>query len=204
MHADPLVAGPILGWRLWFIPEGEFILRSLQVHQSPWIPRQAYQAVCSRQKGFFLRKKPLHSLDEIPHLDCACGIYALPNAMAIYRYYQDEWLYYLQMKYKERCRHQLVERYGTSRPKTVIGQVSLWGKVNETGQIVQRKVSGYRAQMAYPKRVFVAKEIWDDQTEVLSDALSRSYQIETTILNEVSDLLWIDGNSKDRDQLPIN
>jgi hypothetical protein len=121
---------PIVGWRTWHAVErrGETYLTSW-FHQARWTPLEPLVSVCEAPRFPWFRRRPRHTA---PTVDCTCGIYATTLEKAA--------RYVLQ---------------GPSRPfwpmevsSPVLGEVALWGDVVECTQ-------GWRASVAYPRRLFV-------------------------------------------------
>jgi hypothetical protein len=100
----PTVLDVRYGWKMWKISctdDGDveqFRLRSVVIANTLWEPREVNKARCA-QLPISIR----HDLEEIPHKNCMCGIYALhkPDKGKKYGEYKGTWT----------------------------GQVKLWGKV---------------------------------------------------------------------------
>jgi hypothetical protein len=131
VSAAPDFIEPIVGWRTWLVVQegGGFRLRSV-VYDALWPARKELVARClrrSRALWFPWRRRPEHAS---PGGGCGCGIYAAgePEEAASY----------------------LEERsWGdASSVQTVIGTVSLWGRVIECRR-------GWRASHAYPHAIYV-------------------------------------------------
>lgn len=130
--AVPDAIEPIVAWRFWRVGSGDRLLRSLTGRHQRWEPGRALEARCrfddvDRSEW---RYQVVSGFSPDPHPapaeGCTCGLYAARSL--------------------EHLRAQPL--FGLSR--TVVGQVSLWGKVIP-GQ------HGFRAQFAYPTRLSVSE-----------------------------------------------
>lgn len=121
---------PVVAWRYWRMGTGDGLLRSLTGRQVQWEPGQALRARCRFDDidRSDWRYRLVSGFSQDPHPapaeGCTCGLYAARSL--------------------EHLRGQML--FGLNR--TVVGQVSLWGKVIPGQQ-------GYRAEFAYPERLCV-------------------------------------------------
>ncbi len=158
MSLVPDMIEPIVGWRTWNAQgyKNQTLLGSL-VWNEIWQPGRVMQAECVRQarslEGCCCGK---YFLSQIP-LGCTCGIYA-------HRTYQQ--LLAARPNDKE------FYRYPLWSSAIIHGEVNLWGRV------IQGK-KGYRAQYAYPKKLFVHAYIPKDlaRCEKLASDLSELYNV---------------------------
>jgi hypothetical protein len=131
----PDFAAPIVGWRTWLVVKGADGLRLGSVVQPTlWEPLRELVGEClahHRLVWFFRRRR--RSDHDAPHLRCSCGIYASKDAQLAGQY----------VFTREFERRHVVGR--------VIGRVSLWGRVLACPR-------GWRAQFAYPERIYVPME----------------------------------------------
>ena len=96
-----------------------------------YVPREKIEAQCSPCSTFGISLKVIHDHTEpAPHLNCMCGIYALKEKQQLLR----------EMNH---ISHGI---------RFVYGEVNLWGTIIEHRD-------GYRAQYAYPKRLWCAPAI---------------------------------------------
>jgi hypothetical protein len=144
---------PIVGWRYWKVTPGG--LASLNVRDSYWPPRRAYQAEC--------RAAPIpmpHSADALPSESCACGIYAARDLDTL---------------------KQLVYPYADAlfrQRRIAVGEVKLWGRVIEGRR-------GYRAQRAYPKSLYLVSRKHDEPWVRFSEvALEGAYGVPVGVLDK--------------------
>jgi hypothetical protein len=90
------------------------------------MPREAKKAECVKGRK--------HT-ERLPVESCRCGFYATRD---------------LEQLLTETNYHYVAARSGI----TVIGEVSMWGKVIPASQ-------GWRAEIAYPRELFLPYEAWD-------------------------------------------
>lgn len=97
----PDYVSPIVGYRAW-----RWKATGLQsLNGQPWLPGQPLEARCGPPAGTIASADTGHSPNELPHLDCTCGVYAAKNL--------------------EHLREIDYERLG------IHGEVHLWGTVVE-------------------------------------------------------------------------
>lgn len=116
---------PIIGWRAWEFLHPHFLADVNKRHI--WVPGEKIEARCHLFTGNLLFPTQEHVA---PEFRCQCGIHAFKNSGVL--------------------GHEIMTGWNFTVPNETrfIGEVSLWGKI-----IVHRL--GYRAQFAYPKRVYV-------------------------------------------------
>jgi hypothetical protein len=122
-------AAPVIGWRVWIVTATADGLRLGSVlHDEVWAPRTTALASCHRHDDLFAEPMPPHPT---PSPECGCGFHAARDAVDVLAYLQ-----------------------GRAEPATVcrlVGEAALWGRLVETE-------SGWRAEAAYPVRLYVADE----------------------------------------------
>jgi hypothetical protein len=114
---------PIAGWRVWNLsvgPEGSPRLHPVSSDGHAWPPRRAVDARCELPRMLTIGRRQ----HEAPDPDCRCGIYAA-RSLTDFERPRPAW-----------------------PPPSVVGTVSLWGRVIE-------HESGWRAAHAYPVRLRV-------------------------------------------------
>jgi hypothetical protein len=139
---------PIVGWRMWRVENHEIKTRSLarsdlklcsMYNREAWLPRKPLEAACMRRGPSSFRRH-----GAVPQWFCSCGVYA-----------HDEIDSLLPMWFLRAVPGPLSLSGAPSENPAesirVVGEVSLWGKV-----IVHD--DGYRAQYAYPRRLWVEKD----------------------------------------------
>jgi hypothetical protein len=125
----PDYAGPIVGWRGWFVVESEGALRLCSiVHHTLWPPRQELVASCRAREH--RSKSDLAAKHSAPEAVCRCGIYACESAA-------------VATPFLSGSRTPARQTLGF-----VLGRVSLWGKVVECRR-------GWRGERAYPASIYV-------------------------------------------------
>jgi hypothetical protein len=118
---------PIVGWRIWMVGADRermgYQSREVSLHSPfngvPWHPGRRFEASCNNPS----RRIRQHGVG--PEARCSCGVYALKEIESLLW-----WVDFLPLN-------------------SVLGEVSLWGKV-----VVHKH--GYRAQYGYPRRLWVA------------------------------------------------
>lgn len=138
---------PVVAWRAWALAETAAgpELRSV-VYAHPWLPREPLRLVCE-PGGCLGARWPLQ-----PH---ACGIHAFKNrADAVAFPSMWEARRFPQTVFPE---------------QSVVGQVSLWGRVVE-------HVRGYRAELAYPYALVLSPE-----QERLAAPLAARYGVDVVV-----------------------
>jgi hypothetical protein len=122
-------SAPVVGWRAWVVTETVAGLRLGSVlYEEVWTPGTTALATCRRREDFFAEPMPPHPT---PSSECGCGFHAARDPV--------DALSYLR---------------GRNEPSTVcrvLGEVALWGRLVETE-------AGWRAQAAYPVRLYVEEE----------------------------------------------
>ena len=128
---------PVTGWRAWVVTETPDGLRLGSVlYDEIWTPASAALARCRRREELFAEPLPPHAT---PTLECGCGFHAAQDPA--------DALSYLR---------------GRDEPGTVcriLGEVALWGRLVETE-------TGYRAEAAYPLRLYAPDETVADELGV--------------------------------------
>jgi hypothetical protein len=151
---------PVVGWRMWCTTTDDEGVALRSVHRRTVWPRGAplvADCMCGRFQSWLLRRERHGS----PSLECRCGIYA--SGVPLLGAYLAEWLMW----------------GGTL---TVVGRVSLWGRVFEHEH-------GWRAEMAYPLELFVpVGDFGERRAQEAVEALA-AYQVPVST---------VDGTSVDR------
>ena len=132
MSRTPDYAAPILGWRAWLVVRREEGPRLRSVVQPiVWEPRRELVSECLAHRRLVSFRRRRHS-DEGggPDAKCTCGIYAASDAAVAGQY-----------AFNRVLQHRDTEA-------SVLGLVSLWGRVLKCP-------NGWRAEFAYPSRLFV-------------------------------------------------
>jgi hypothetical protein len=159
----PDFAEPLVGWRLWLVvADGGYLWLESVLYATRWSARRALAAVCVTHRRCILcdRAKAEASVSHhAPAEDCECGIYAAmrPDTLAPY----------LDSTYPGRT---AVER--------VLGRVRLWGKVIECEH-------GWRAEHAYPERIYVPTRLNPTQAVDKAQAIAaglRDYGVPVSLL----------------------
>jgi hypothetical protein len=128
----PDVVQVITAYRAWRTGRvgGQVRLFALGVNVV-WEPRQQAEAECKLfgplSKRAFSSHEPRRRDHEAPHFHCQCGIWGFKSL------------------------ENLLSALGPSYKPSVIGKVSLWGRVIETE-------NGFRAQYAYPEQLWPASD----------------------------------------------
>jgi hypothetical protein len=131
VNRAPDFPAPILGWRTWLVVRrGEGLRLTSVVQPTVWEPRRELVSECLAQRRLLSLRRRRHRDVGAPDAECSCGIYAASDAEFAGQYAFDHGL---QRRDAEAC---------------AIGQVSLWGRV-------LRCPRGWRAEFAYPARLFV-------------------------------------------------
>ena len=139
-----------IGWRAWNLGMNDMVPRLGSVsHQTRWEPRQPVEAACGRTKANGKHKPP--------HESCTCGLYSAKTREHL-----------LSMSY-----HFYDLEAGLL---TVIGTVSLWGKVIEGTQ-------GWRAQFGYPRELFLPFEAYGH-----AEPLREEYGVKVTLANTLASI----------------
>jgi hypothetical protein len=130
----PDFAAPIVGWRTWLVIERAegFRLGSV-VQPTLWEPRRQLVAEClARTPLSWLFRRRRRTFDHAPDASCSCGIYASKDAELAGEYVLTA---------------EIQRPFVAAR---VIGLVSLWGRVLACPR-------GWRAEFAYPARIYVPR-----------------------------------------------
>lgn len=135
MTVAPDFAAPIVGWRTWLVVrEADALRLASVVKPTLWEPRRELVGECLRDhRSLWLFRRRTRSGHGAPHFWCSCGIYASKDTKLAGRY----------VFTREFERRHVVGR--------VIGLVSLWGRVLACAR-------GWRAEFAYPRRIYVPME----------------------------------------------
>lgn len=142
----PDVLGPLVGWRYWRLDPVSGLLSSLSRAQI-WEPGNRFTAGCRLARNWLTDSRYRitggvpHAEDDVPGNHCTCGVYAARDL----RHLRGQMLFGLGL--------------------TVVGEVSLWGKVIPGS-------SGYRAEHAYPRHLFAVRRTADWNKEQLVDSLA--------------------------------
>ena len=132
MEPTPDLVSAIEAWRTWLVVRtGEGLRLGSVMYASCWPVRACMHATCRPQPGGWpgLVDSGRHAHDS-PAADCRCGIYGASELAEAARYLDT------------------VGPVGEPVAWSVIGRVSLWGRVFEN-------TDGWRAQFAYPYELFV-------------------------------------------------
>lgn len=137
MSVAPDFAAPIVGWRTWLVVKGADGLRLGSVVQPTlWEPRRELVGECLDRRRLRRFRRRKHNRHHAPDFSCSCGIYASRTTELAGQY----------VFTAEFERRHVVGR--------VIGLVSLWGRV-----LACRR--GWRAEFAYPARIYVPLDAED-------------------------------------------
>jgi len=146
--AIPDAIEPVIGWRYWRVDKKERLLHSLSGAKGYlWQPHTRFEATCPviKRTGIDVRYRFISGMRVEMHDS--------PGEMCRCGIYAARNLTHL--------RRQIL----TGLALNVVGEVSLWGKLIPGSK-------GYRAQYAYPRRLFVIQRTADwDQSEA-AEALS--------------------------------
>lgn len=155
----PDAVGVCYGWRSWKVMHQGLtpLLHAVTKSAHHWTPGAPMVATCE-----------LHGDDpdhEVPEETCGCGLYSAKSLEHLYT-----------MSYHE-------YGGGPDRPTggardtgfTVVGRVSLWGKVIEGTQ-------GWRAEAGYPDTLYLPYEAWR-----LREPLQRFYRVPVYLKNILAD-----------------
>ena len=133
-EVDPsLYIEPTVAWRKWLVDEEDGLLRSLY-KDVVWLPMHKTEAHCYRDRGQLIAGGRCSTA---PNPRCVCGIYAVKQEDEVHRF--------------GRARESLAAAAPSPRTLTVIGTVSLWGRIIETDR-------GYKAEYAYPYELHVIRD----------------------------------------------
>jgi hypothetical protein len=134
----PDYAEPLDAWRLWEVEEVGGEQRLRSLYRICFWPVGAPLEARCEAHRFRLRRRPRHSA---PAATCTCGIYAAPLELL-------------------RTRPELQDGLPEGR-SLVLGTASLWGEVVECER-------GWRAEFAYPSRLFVPLGVFGELAMALS------------------------------------
>jgi hypothetical protein len=163
----PNQVGPEVGWRAWNLKRelphfGNAPRLESATHAYTWIPKVAARAYCPHEE-----EDENGERNHVPGETCSCGFYSAKTLNHLrqlgYSNYDEnsEWI-------------------------TIVGELSLWGKVIEGSQ-------GWRAEFAYPKRLFLPFEAWK-----LARPIQKAYGVKVSLLN----LLDPDADPDEARELP--
>jgi hypothetical protein len=142
VHA-PDVAEPIIGWRYWRLDRERRRLSSLTGSTQPWPANKAFAAACrfARRDRSDFRYRYAGGGQPVEHDAPTEGCTCGVHAARDLKNLRAKMLFGLGLM--------------------VVGEVSLWGKVIPGTR-------GYRAQFAYPRRLFVVQRTadWDQSATV--------------------------------------
>ena len=117
----------VLGWRAWTVRETPSgIGLGSVLFDQLWLAREPAHASCRRDEDPFA---PAIGAHDLVSPECSCGFYAARDPVDAFSYLR-----------------------GRDEPSTlcrILGEVTLWGRVLETE-------SGWRGELAYPTRLYVA------------------------------------------------
>lgn len=133
----PDLAVPIVGWRSWHVVKTDEGWRLSSIHYPElWPAGRELVADCHR--GRFVSAAPGtdHSRHAAPGRRCLCGVYGARDLDHARQYFIACHSTYETVPAAPHYSHR------------VVGQVQLWGRVVECSQ-------GYRAERAYPARLWV-------------------------------------------------
>jgi hypothetical protein len=147
VSSAPDYCEPIVGWRAWRAVQrqGDVYLMSL-FHRDRWPAFEPLAGTCRSRKWSWPRRRVRHAS---PNADCQCGIYA--STLKVAATYVEE---------------PGADRWSFPAERTVIGQVALWGDIVECAD-------GWRASLAYPRRLFVPAEARTRDAAYLMQQLAR-------------------------------
>jgi hypothetical protein len=137
---------PILGWRMWRVENHEIKTARLartdlklcsMFNREAWLPRRPLEASCRRWGPSSFRRH-----GSAPQSSCSCGVYAHAEIESLLP------MWFVTAPGFLPCAGPHENPADSMR---VIGEVSLWGRI-----IVHE--DGYRAQYAYPRRLWVEKD----------------------------------------------
>ena len=156
MTSAPDYFEPVVAWRAWKVVRsgGRARLSSLFVALT-WTPDAATTARCMAWRAPWRWLRTRH---EAPREECDCGIYATTLAVLA-----------------EHLTPRTLTSPGVQR--IVLGRVSLWGSVVEC-------VNGWRAETAYPERLFVPRFEWRTEEQATSVAADLAdYRVPVELLD---------------------
>jgi hypothetical protein len=140
----PDLAEPVIGWRYWRLDRGRDRLASLTGRAEPWPAGSAFEAACrfARRDRSDSRYQVVGGFERASH--------GAPEEGCTCGIYATRDLKTLRSK--------MLFGLGLM----VVGEVALWGKVISATR-------GYRAQFAYPRRLYVVQRTSDwDQSSTIS------------------------------------
>ena len=169
MNQSPreLYIEPTIAWRKWLVDTRDCLLRSL-FKDSVWIPGQRFQARCQRDRGMLHASGP--SCGFAPNKRCVCGIYAVKSRDELRRYGKHRNPY----ERMQEIPHTL----------TVVGHVSLWGRIIETEH-------GYKAEYAYPYDLIVMRPTNDVLGKTV-EQIDRATKITEDVVRGLRDAYLVD------------
>lgn len=185
----PDAAQPVIGWRIWYARpsivnsdtgSGRWMLDS-PFGIRPWPSREVMVARCGRRPSFVVVGEGLPRVHSSPGVDCRCGLYAFADLMSAVRLADNH------------------SRHGGRFMAVILGEVSLWGTV----VVAQR---GYRAQFAYPRRLWVVPDGYNRERQSDEGVVNglEHYGIalpdRETTPHPISSLLWRLTNGFDVDR----
>jgi hypothetical protein len=140
----PDLPDAIVAWRVWWLVSFDGVCRLASAFKwATWPPGQPLVATCLGPPSLLNRLRR-RSQHDAPDTGCQCGIYGAELSLA------------------DNCLSALRDCAELGR---VLGEVSLWGTVIECEK-------GYRASLAYPRRIYVpadgAFRAWEEIAADLS------------------------------------
>ena len=158
----PDLAEPIVGWRYWRLARDRRKLSSLTGHTQEWPPNKAFAAICryARRDPSDFRFRYAGGGKPAAHEAPTEGCTCGVYAARDLKNLRAKMLYGLGLM--------------------VVGEVSLWGKVIPGTR-------GYRAQFAYPRRLFVVQRTVDwDQSRTVAALGVYGVPVEVVAYREVA------------------
>jgi hypothetical protein len=132
MHEDVNVREPVVAWRKWEVSIDDGLLLSL-FKDAVWIPGERLEAKCLNSGGQIMSAR--RTCTRAPSRNCACGIYGV---------------FHKEDTHKFGATKAFPTITCTLSKLTVIGQVSLWGRIHEHER-------GLKAEFAYPYELLVQR-----------------------------------------------
>lgn len=192
----PVFVEAYQGWRAWFIDPltRPLQLKALWKNDHAWPAMQRTEATCTKRLPWrpWSQDTPVHDPEMIPHLDCTCGVVALPHPEGAIEYLED-WEAFIRRQVDQyRRSHVMSTRYGHWRPLPVFGSVSMWGPAVEH-ESIRDSVTGIRTRYGYPQELWLPALWWDQRPEVnrqsLAADLEQLYGIPVHPIDDLADIV---------------